>query len=276
MGVPKKKKINGKAKRTKNSTKIKFYCDQCNIKYKRKEYLIKHLFFKHSDYNGIICPYCSKKIIYFHEHVKFCKLKYKHNHQNEEKSYDSFGETYFDGIKSFKALKNSRVLPQLNHSDIIISINDNNCFNFESFKYYNDYLIEEGGNMKVFYGKINNTNEDIAVKIDLKDKKKSDIITEIEMLTRLKGIQIPLFYFFEFYKGKNIITESLFGPSLRRFYKYNKKLFEPILLTIIGIQIMEILCNIHKRGIIHNDLKPHNICWGKFKILAIKKLTNFF
>ena len=39
---------------------------------------------------------------------------------------------------------------------------------------------------------------------------------------------------------------------------------------------MEILCNIHKRGIIHNELKPHNICWGKFKNSCYKEIDKFF
>ena len=277
LNFPNKKKINIKAKKKKNSTKIKFYCEQCNKNYKRKEYLTKHLFFKHSGYNGIICPYCAKNIKYFHEHVKFCKLKYKFNFQNYERAHESYRETYFDELKTFKALKNSKDLPQFNHSDIIISTNNKNCLNFESFKYYEDCLIDNGGNMKVYYGKINLSNEDIAVKIDLRDKKKPDIITEIEMLTRLKGIpQIPSFYFYEFVKGKNIMAESLYGPSLKRFYKFDKNIFEPILVSIIGVQIMEILGNIHKRGIIHNDLKPHNICWGKFKNSCFKETENFF
>ena len=111
------------------------------------------------------------KKMYFYEYVKFCKLKYIYNHQNEKKSYESFRETYFDEIKILKALKNLRDLPQYNHSDIITSNNNKNCLNFESFKYYEDYLVDKGGNMKVYYGKINLSNEDIAVKIDLRDKK---------------------------------------------------------------------------------------------------------
>ena len=93
----------------------------------------------------------------------------------------------------------------------------------------------------------------------------------------MKGIpQIPLFYFYEFNSDKNIVVESLFGPSLMKFYKYNKKIFEPILVSIIGIQIIEILSNMHKRGIIHNDLKPHNICWGQFKNSRYEDYDKFF
>ena len=264
-------------KSSKNSKKIKFFCEECKKDYKRKEYLSKHLFFKHSNFKGIICPYCSKNIKYFHEHIKLCKLKHEINSINKKKSCEIIQENYLDKITTFKLLKNTIILPKFNHTKIKLFPKNEKIVNFEFFNYYEENIIDKGGNMIVFYGKTKLTKEDVAVKIDLKKKNKSDIINEIEILTRLKGIpQIPLFYFYEFNSDKNIVVESLFGPSLMKFYKYNKKIFEPILVSIIGIQIIEILSNMHKRGIIHNDLKPHNICWGQFKNSRYEDYDKFF
>ena len=69
-----------------NKKKEKFICNFCNKNYKRKEYLTKHTFFKHTNYKGILCPICGKKIIYFHEHIKYCKMKYESNISSKNNS----------------------------------------------------------------------------------------------------------------------------------------------------------------------------------------------
>ena len=117
----------------------------------------------------------------------------------------------------------------------------------------------------------------MAIKIEILKKNESDTINEINALNRLKGIaQIPVYFFHKKIKNKNIIAESLFGPSLKKFYLFNENLFEPILISIIGIQLIDILRNIHSKGLIHNDLKPHNICWGKFENSKYIDTNKFF
>ena len=131
--------------------------------------------------------------------------------------------------------------------------------------------------MKVYYGKTTLTYEDVAVKIELKNKEISDVINEANILTRLKGIsQIPAHYSFQIQNNKNIIAESFFGPSLKRFYENDKNIIESILVSIISLQIINILRKIHQRGIIYNDLKPNNICWVKFENSQYIDIYKFF
>lgn len=59
----------------------------------------------------------------------------------------------------------------------------------------------------------------MSVKVELKDKKFSDTLNEIQTLTTLNGIsQIHKYFFYEYEKNKNIIAESFFGPSIKKFY----------------------------------------------------------
>lgn len=130
--------------------------------------------------------------------------------------------------------------------------------------------------MEVFYGK-NNNNVDVAVKIEIKNKKTSDASNEAIILSELEGIeQIPNFYYLEVQGEKKIVVESLFGPSLKSFFINNDSIFEPILVSIIGIQIINILMQIHNKAVIHNDIKPHNICWGKFDNSLFTEADKFF
>jgi serine/threonine protein kinase len=97
------------------------------------------------------------------------------------------------------------------------------------------------------------------------------------ILTSLKKIdKIPKYYSYEYENSKNIIVETLFGPSLNNFLQDNDNVFDYILVTIIGKQISEILMKIHQHGIIHNDVKPNNICWGKFSFSNFTNRNEFF
>ena len=58
--------------------------------------------------------------------------------------------------------------------------------------------------MEVFYGKNNNNNVDVAVKIEIKNKKISDSSNEAVILSELEGIEKILnFYYLEVQGEKN-------------------------------------------------------------------------
>lgn len=129
--------------------------------------------------------------------------------------------------------------------------------------------------MKVFYGKDLNSDQDIAVKID--SNKKMHTFNEKIIINNLKDIhKIPQIYFFEYINNNNIIAETLFGPNLKNFFISEKSIFESALVSLIGKQITEMLSNIHQKGIIHNDIKPNNICWGRFSCSNFVDKSEFF
>ena len=180
-------------------------------------------------------------------------------------------------IKTFKDLEKFTLKQNniINEPQLFFKNKKSKAFN--DFEYSNDYNKGIGGNMQVFYGKDRINNDDLAVKVEIKNKKQSDAYNEIITLTRLKEVsQIPKFYFYEFENNKNVVAETLFGPSLQKFYDFNNYMFDHILISIIGIQLINILKNIHSKGIIHNDVKPNNICWGRFQNTNYIEREKFF
>ena len=75
---------------------------------------------------------------------------------------------------------------------------------------------------------------------------------------------MPLCYKYKTLIGKDILCESLFGPSLQKIYEVTKSEFDITTLSIIGIQVINILEKIHDKNIIHTNIKPTIICLGKF------------
>ena len=100
---------------------------------------------------------------------------------------------------------------------------------------------------------------------------------EVIILSKLNGIEgIPFILDYNYKDGKNILCESLYGPSLIKIHDFIDEEFEMTTISIIGIQIMNILKSIHEKFIIHNDVNPNNICWGKFLQGILVKKINFF
>ena len=138
-----------------------------------------------------------------------------------------------------------------------------------------NYVLGNGANMKVFYGKDIKSGEDIGVKIDTNNK--NHTINEEKIINSLQDIdKIPKIYFSEYKNNKNLIAETLFGPTIKKCFLSGKESFEEVLVSLIGKQITGILSNIHKKGIIHNDIKPSNICWCKISNSRLEDKSEFF
>ena len=94
-------------------------------------------------------------------------------------------------------------------------------------------------------------------------QKKAYIKNEATILNKLKGIsEVPFFYEYKILMGKNILCESLFGSSLEKIHIVTNSPFDIMTLSIIGIQIINILEKIHGRNIIHSDINQ-TIFFGK-------------
>ena len=87
---------------------------------------------------------------------------------------------------------------------------------------------------------------------------------------------IPYLYDYECYGNKNFLIQSLLIPSLNKIIKFTNCEFDISTVAILGIQMILSLKNLHNIGIIHNDIKPSNICWGKFINGIFDEKNNFF
>lgn len=110
--------------------------------------------------------------------------------------------------------------------------------------------------------KINKANA--VVKI-AQIKKSSSIEKEVYILRKLQDQNnIPNLYDYDFNDNINILVESLLGPNLNKIINFTDCGFEISIVAVLGIQMIETLKSLHEKYILHNDIKPSNICWGKF------------
>ena len=136
---------------------------------------------------------------------------------------------------------------------------------------YGDYIcnnenpIGSGSFGQVLYGKHKNTSLEVAVKVISSDTSNDTIRKEINFSKQLqKIIGFPTIYYTCVYFKKNIIVESLLGPSLDKLFKYCGRKFPLKTVCLIGKEIVKRLEDMHERGILHRDLKPNNLTWGNF------------
>ena len=136
---------------------------------------------------------------------------------------------------------------------------------------YGDYIcnnenpIGSGSFGQVLYGKHKNTSLEVAVKVISSDTSNDTIRKEINFSKQLqKIIGFPTIYYTCVYDKKNIIVESLLGPSLDKLFKYCGRKFPLKTVCLIGKEIVKRLEDMHERGVLHRDLKPNNLTWGNF------------
>ena len=136
---------------------------------------------------------------------------------------------------------------------------------------YGDYIcnnenpIGSGSFGQVLYGKHKNTSLEVAVKVISSDTSAETIKKEINFSKQLQKINgFPTIYYTCVYDKKNIIVESLLGPSLDKLFKYCGRQFPLKTVCLIGKEMVKRLENMHEKGILHRDLKPNNLTWGNY------------
>ena len=129
----------------------------------------------------------------------------------------------------------------------------------------NDNPIGSGSFGQVLYGKHKITSLEVAVKVISSDSSADNIKKEIGYTRQLQNKQgFPTIYYTCVYDKKNIIVESLLGPSLDKLFKYCGRKFPLKTVCIIGKEMVKRLETMHEKGILHRDLKPNNLTWGNF------------
>lgn len=129
---------------------------------------------------------------------------------------------------------------------------------------YNKYKIidkiGEGAFGSIMKGLNIRTGEKVAIKVEPIELQM--LINETKIYHYLRGLKgIPSVKWFGKDEKNYYMVLSLLGDSLQTRWRKKGKLDKKLCLQI-GIEIMDILENIHEKGMVHRDIKPDNFLLG--------------
>ena len=123
-------------------------------------------------------------------------------------------------------------------------------------------LLYESSLKSIFLGKIRNSNEKVAIKLE-KINYSPTLFNEFKFLIRLQDIERISKVIWAGSQGKyNILIMELLGPSLKNLMKFCKGKFTLATTLKISIQVLDILRQIHDKGVLLRYLKPANMVIG--------------
>jgi serine/threonine protein kinase len=128
-------------------------------------------------------------------------------------------------------------------------------------KYYCIKKLGEGSFGSIY--KANYNNEEYALKFEERKLNYNLLENEAGIMNYLKGPNIPKVKSYGFTQKYNILVMELLGPNLLQIF-LKKNFFSVKTVCMIGIQMINILKNIHEKHILHRDIKPENFCLGKY------------
>jgi serine/threonine protein kinase len=128
--------------------------------------------------------------------------------------------------------------------------------------------LGEGAFGLIFKGLNTNTNKNVAIKIE--DKSKSLLINEAKIYNLLKKIKgIPNFRSYGNVGKFNYMVIDYVGITLEHYRINNSGRLSVDKVKNIGLQMIEIIEEIHMNYIIHRDIKPENFLIYNDKIFII-------
>lgn len=138
----------------------------------------------------------------------------------------------------------------------------------DKYVLFNKLVIGKGSFGKVVYGKLlqEGKEKEVCFKVERSVQHKSSMLKEeykiYQQLSLIDGV--PKVYQLGSYRNFNFVAMDLLGPSLDKFFNVCNKKLKIETSIFFGIQMIELLRNVHSSGIIHRDIKPNNFLFGTF------------
>ena len=142
-------------------------------------------------------------------------------------------------------------------------------------KYKADSKIGQGSFGNIYSAHNINNGELYALKFEKRNRGRSLLETETYILCYLKGEGIPFIKSYGFSGEFNILVMELLGKSLETLFQENKCKFSLKTVCMLGEQMISRLEYIHKKYILHRDIKPDNFTIGRGKQSHLVYLIDF-
>ena len=142
-------------------------------------------------------------------------------------------------------------------------------------KYKPDSKIGEGSFGKIYSAHNINNGELFALKLEKRNGAHSLLEIETYILCYLKGEGIPFIKSYGFSGEYNVLVMELLGKSLEILFKENNFKFSLKTVCMLAEQMITRLEYIHKKYILHRDIKPDNFTLGRGKKSHIIYLIDF-
>ena len=142
-------------------------------------------------------------------------------------------------------------------------------------KYKPDSKIGQGSFGKIYSAHNINNGDVFALKLEKRSGSNSLLEIETYILCYLKGEGIPFIKSFGFSGEYNVLVMELLGKSLETLFKENDNKFSLKTVCMLAEQMISRLEYIHKKYILHRDIKPDNFTIGRGKKSHIIYLIDF-
>ena len=142
-------------------------------------------------------------------------------------------------------------------------------------KYKPDLKLGQGSFGKIYSAHNINNGELFALKLEKRNASHSLLEIETYILCYLKGEGIPYIKSYGFSGEYNVLVMELLGKSLETLFKENDCKFSLKTVCMLAEQMITRLEYIHKKYILHRDIKPDNFTLGRGKKSHIIYLIDF-